>query len=588
MPGHYLEDALRGAIKARNLDHVKDLIERINESSASDNPSKATLEALDDDEQTFLHYALACGAKDAFDILFPHCKDWSKERLQSRDKHGRTIFWWAVARSYPYIAEKVLDAQYRADTPALDSWLQDDYEGASPLHMAAGSTSPTLLPWLLGKLDNRDDPISMVNLFDANYNTPLHYACQKKQRQHIATLLKAGAAIDLVNNKGESFLTYIEQDPTLFDIRQYNDEIQSQILQHQRSRLRDNPNDELLKKFHAQLSSQVSLLEIVRQKIVLDMEIAGQLDDVIQNVLYPMSKTLSERLFHRINKDKLLLEGCDSHISAAIGRMASYDKEFNPPPKHMHNLHIAALFLGVFGVIGGGMISGIGWAFVADKTLTGILAVSLFSLPVIAWIGIAVAVLALVATGVCIGMYVYKRNTSRNSIRESANELLAEIKNVHDKLITLEKTDAKLLPVNPAIIRALETNIQSLEQFDDKGYGNAIQQLKIIKTIFETIKLGIIKNHKPLTLATVKAVPEKAETVITIPKPAPSFALQKPPIAEGSTPASFIGAMFTREKQEAEEKVYVELAALSPPSDDEAAPLLAGQADAVKEKVGIS
>ena len=89
---------------------------------------------------------------------------------------------------------KTLDASLKK---ILDSKSSEKY-GFQPIHLLAMSAKPDLLRFALAK-----NP-ELINLKDANGNSPLHYAAFNKDQEAFVELVKAGADIFAANTKSET------------------------------------------------------------------------------------------------------------------------------------------------------------------------------------------------------------------------------------------------------------------------------------------------------------------------------------------------------------------------------------------------
>lgn len=584
-PRHYLVDALFSAIKENHDFNVRQLSRLIEESSKTDdlNQNKAHLDARNEDGQSFLHYALQCEAFDAFRLLLPFyvskreftlSQDKKRAVLLSQDKNGRSLFWWAVKSGRRDIAIQLFTSFYKpkptddaADeavfTPAIASWMQPDNKGVTPLHVAA---SLSLLLLILNNLDKRDEPQNIVNLHDAKGDTPLHTVCREKRGpQHILALLLAGAATHLQNKKGESFLTYHAQDPTIFTIQDLKLELQLEIFAKHLQIVLANPDNEELKKFHEQLRLQMPLF-IPR---------------------LPEMASISDRPYQLIHQDREFLSGCEESINALI---ETFNTRKNPGIPGYFT--IATKF--IFG-------SGVGGAILAllmfvvsflprlspkydrERELAE---ASVNGTQHIALIFAALSVFGLLAAAVSFGVGRYLTNIRDHAHLLERDEVLAEIRIVLDQLLALEKEDANLLPVDTQTIRSLEADMQSLEQ---EGLTNAaVPLLENIKTTLTAIENKLVETNKPLALAIESATlalepaPSSDAMVVEIPvATAPQPVLREREKTEDLSLPRLAQTLFNTltRKEMKEDMVYLEMAELS-------APLLSdNKEDSSEEKV---
>lgn len=284
---HPLEIELFGAVKANDAERALELIFAIFKNLPESERSPK-LSAKNEAGQSFLHYALACGADDPFifDQLFRYyiksddvqLFSYNVNRydvLLSSDNDDCSLLWWATMRGRTDIVGKLLAVYQKKRNelkeasqplmPARDSWLKPDKNSVTPLHLAASSSNPTLLPLLFSHLENEDDyDDESINQADKKGKTLLHYACKSKRREQIIFLLNIGADFKI-----SAFYTYLERNPSLLSDKTLDINIKRQILSDYRKQIILNPDNKALKQFHKVFSAQAGLQELAREMILL-------------------------------------------------------------------------------------------------------------------------------------------------------------------------------------------------------------------------------------------------------------------------------------------------------------------------------
>ena len=118
--------------------------------------------------------------------------------VETRDATGKTPLHYAA------INNKEESFQFLVDTAGGDIDVRD-HVGATPLHFAVRWGSESIVRFILRKKGTKAP--SVLNLGDRLGRTPIHYAAtQKTGLTLISNLLKAGAAIDHVDNSGMTAL----------------------------------------------------------------------------------------------------------------------------------------------------------------------------------------------------------------------------------------------------------------------------------------------------------------------------------------------------------------------------------------------
>ena len=109
--------------------------------------------------------------------------------LDRIDALGRTAFWWASREHHTALALRLLD---------LGAAPLADQEAVSPLHLAAENDDVELVSRLLD--------LANIDRQSAAGNTPLLLAAHIGAAAATQTLIEAGAAIELINNLGDTAL----------------------------------------------------------------------------------------------------------------------------------------------------------------------------------------------------------------------------------------------------------------------------------------------------------------------------------------------------------------------------------------------
>lgn len=129
---------------------------------------------------------------------------------------GNTPLMWAIANAKNGFADTLIEYGPGYDYIDMISHVKNADEdrfagfGTAAIHIAVGkgyvdiSKDGDLLPVTnLQLVTKMIDKGCQVNIFDSNRNTPLHYACIRRDIKMIEALLKGGANPELVNQQGQ-------------------------------------------------------------------------------------------------------------------------------------------------------------------------------------------------------------------------------------------------------------------------------------------------------------------------------------------------------------------------------------------------
>lgn len=280
---HPLNTALFEAIKINDYLQIRKLAQQISyiENHAEyRNIQKPSLATRNENGQTVLHFALACGALETFKELYPYF-DSLDEDVDSIDHAGHSLLWYAALHGNSTIAEKLLKRS------APIGWIiRCDQQGAAPIHMAARNRDSTILSSMLLRLEPleslaKDFYKCFINNSDKKGRTPLCHAAQLKRLEQIVLLLNRGA------DPTPTFFQYLYRNPRFLLNKQSNDKALSnkklsheelsaqaveKIISTHRKHVLLNPDDTLLKKRHLDLAWVLGLKTFTRENILLSDE----------------------------------------------------------------------------------------------------------------------------------------------------------------------------------------------------------------------------------------------------------------------------------------------------------------------------
>lgn len=293
-----LENSLDDAIKSHDLETATSLINLIKKHKA------ASLFAIDDKRENFLHIALKQRAADIFELLYESIKNEEKGKslLSKPDSQGNSLFGLALSLDTPSVAITLFNAfekSYYLDE-SIKVFFRENKEGNSPLHLAADQDESESLDFILSKIKqanglseddklNQEKPyihsaffvsknhpkvVKQLEPVDARLiqvnnqgESPLHLTASRGHISNTVHLINAGASPFLKNKKGETALDLLEKSldekslsilPRVF--AGLNPETKQDILVYYRNKLLANSENEALKKVYFTLAGMISLV----------------------------------------------------------------------------------------------------------------------------------------------------------------------------------------------------------------------------------------------------------------------------------------------------------------------------------------
>jgi ankyrin repeat protein len=252
-----LENALLDAINSHDLEAATTLIDLIKKNKT------ASLFAINNIGENFLHIALRERATDIFELMYTFIKNGEKAKsyLSKPDCNGNSLFELALRLDTPRVATTLFTdfEQAYSLSESLEVFFRENKSGDSPLHSAACEEESESLRYILGKIseadgsDNKSNqdfseirvhsaffvsknpsktvkPLKPVDLRLCQVNkkgeSPLHLAASRGYIANSVDLINAGVSPFSKNKKGETALDLFERSPSspsVCSIKSYNE-----------------------------------------------------------------------------------------------------------------------------------------------------------------------------------------------------------------------------------------------------------------------------------------------------------------------------------------------------------------------------
>ncbi|WP_028388314.1 ankyrin repeat domain-containing protein [Legionella fairfieldensis] len=180
---HILENALKETI-IKNDSAVEDLIGLIGRSSS------ITLSATDDENKSFLYWALYCDNLKAFKLLFTQLKN--DEVIFSQTTTNETLFSLASAKNNIDLLDELFTLQPN-EIAEKKLWLLVNNEGKTPLDIAIQNNHKAATRYLLQKIKEEPDYLNIINQVNKEGMRALDMALESGHVELVELLLQYGA-----------------------------------------------------------------------------------------------------------------------------------------------------------------------------------------------------------------------------------------------------------------------------------------------------------------------------------------------------------------------------------------------------------
>ncbi len=297
---HHLEETLFFAIAKKNLDSIDALISQI------DTCDEANFEAIDAQGNTLLHHAIRCKSWQAFEALFDHLEH-EPEIIFKPNQDGLTLFSFAISRLEYRHAQSIferLEKKVSLETLITSFFLTGE---GSPFHLETAQVHPDFFDFLITKLRDHPDFITILNHLDRKGNTALHRAARAKNIKACALLLNSGVDFYQKNKAGDRALDSLEENHhwVCEVFKQLDRTKKKAILDYYRNKILLNGMDRETKTLYLKLASLLSLQEKMRAELEFNQQVP-LFADANPQALFP-SEILYSNMIPFLYRLRLLL-----------------------------------------------------------------------------------------------------------------------------------------------------------------------------------------------------------------------------------------------------------------------------------------